>query len=146
MTVPEPPPGWDSEAGALHRCVLGLGVVLATLLFALQFIMQVLWPQAEIGPFLLVLYLAAKWIGDELTGAIVPQAPRLRPGVEWTQWIRVALPVAVIQGLLMAVGVGLLRTGAAVIPAALFVLDVGWLRGASEPEPDSLGRRLAAWP
>ncbi len=131
-----------------RRQAVLLGCALATAAFAIQFAFGLLWPGAEPGALLAVLYLAVKAIGDRLVTRMAPNTPRLRPDQEWLHWLSFALPLALAQATLLALGVSAVLTAAAAFPCALYVVDIGWLRSEMplQPDADSLGRRLAAWP
>jgi hypothetical protein len=141
-------PDRPDPLGRLRRQAVLVGCVLATLAFAVQFAFNLLWPDAAFGALLAVLYLLVKALGDRLVAGLAPEAPRMRPDQEWTHWLSFALPAALLQAGLLAMGAFAARTAAAAFPCALFVADIGWLRAVAAPGPeaDSLGRRLAAWP
>jgi hypothetical protein len=115
--------------------------------FLAQFLVELLWPGVAFGLEALVLYAVVKWVGDGLVrGGLMPDALG-RPLDEWLLWVRLALPAALVQGLLAALGLGVARSLAPLLPCALYLADVAWGR-AGQPEDggDTLGRRLAAWP
>ena len=141
-------PDQADDVVRLRRQAVLLGCALAVVAFAIQFAVDLLWPDAVFAAMLVALYLAVKVVGDRLVAGLCPQAPRMRPDQEWGRWLRLAIPVALLQAVLVGFGAVAIRSIAAAVPCALFVADIGWLRTALLPEPDadSLGRRLATWP
>jgi hypothetical protein len=146
--MPEPRPAAGGGEAAMRRRLILLGCALLVPAFAVQLAVNLLWPAADFGALLLVLYLAVKWAGDRLAAGMVPDLIRFRALDEWLDWLRVALPMILGQAALLVLRVGAARSAAAAFPCALYVIAMGWLRGGMTDGggPDSLGQRLAAWP
>lgn len=123
----------------VRRWVLVGSVVLAGAL-AVQFVLQAVWPRAVFGLLLLPLYAAVKWMGDRAARGMLPDPGTARPGGEWGHWALLALPAALLQASLVAMGLGAARSAAAVMPCALYVADMAWLRPAAAPAPAEPGR------
>jgi hypothetical protein len=137
----------SAPGGEAHRRLLLLGLGLLCVGLAAQFAVDLLWPDVGLPTLLAVLYPLAKWAGDRLARSLFPRAAHLGAWGEWARWLQVSLPCALLQEALLALGLGAARGWAAAFPCALYVADVGWLRGGGQDgDRDSLGRRLAAWP
>ena len=137
----------DIDGGALRRRAALLGCALLPLMFALQFGVDLLWPDAAFGGLVAALYAAAKLAGDRLAVGMVPQVAE---GIasDWGHWLQVAVPAALIQAILLGLGVGVAGSLAALFPCAAYVAYLIWVRGdiPQVVEADTLGRRLQAWP
>lgn len=120
----------------LRRSVLvGCAVLVGAL--AVQLVLQMLWPGAALLGILLPLYAAVKWMGDRVGRGMLPAPGPAGPWGEWGYWALLALPAAVVQASLAALGLGVLRSAAAVMPCALYVADLAWLRPALAPGPEA---------
>lgn len=74
-------------------------------------------------------------MGDRVGREVLTEPGAAGGWGDWGYWAMLALPAAVIHAALAALGLGVLRSAAAVVPCALYVADVLWLRPAVAPAP-----------